>query len=119
MKKTKNQQKNDRFDISLNINIDNVDRIIKLADPQRIQHCMNDQLPFEVNELARYIAQKLDDMEELQFHIKKVRKHSRETLLTIFYHVIEKPQKEITTTKKQYYNYLIGLYERTGKLPRS
>ena len=114
----KKQQKNDRFDISLNINIDNVDSIISLKYPHGIQDVMNEQIPFEVNELARYIAQKLDDMDELQFHVKKARKHLRETLLTIFHHVIEKPQKEITTTKKQYYNYLIGLYERTGKLPR-
>ena len=114
----KKKSKNDRFDISLNINIDNVDRIINLTDPQRIQNYMNDSIPFEANELARYIAEKLDDMGELSFHIRKVRKHSRDVILTIFKHVIEKPQSEINTNRKRYYNYSIGLYERTGKLPR-
>ena len=114
----KKQQKNDRFDISLNINIENVDRIINLRYPNGIKYFMNENIPFEVNELALYIAQQLDDVGELQFHIKKVRKHSRDVILAVFNHVIEKPEKEITTTKKQYYNYLIGLYERTGKLPR-
>ena len=115
MKKSK---KTDNVDISLNINIDNVESIISLRYPNGVQDVMNDTVPFETEELARYIAGKLDDMEELPFHVKKVRKHSREVILSIFRHVMEKPQSEITTTRKQYYNYRIGLYERTGKLPR-
>jgi len=114
----KKQPKNDRFDISLNINIDNVDSIISLRYPNGVQDVMNDTIPFETNELARYIAEKLDDVGELPFHIRKVRKHSREVILAIFKHVMEKPQSEINTNKKRYYNYSIGLYERTGKLPR-
>jgi len=114
----KKQQKDDRYDISLNINIDNVENIISLRYPNGIHDIMNDQIPFEVNELARYIAEKLDDITELQFHVRKCRKHSREVILAIFNHVIARPQSEINTNKKRYYNFCIGLYERTGKLPR-
>jgi len=116
MKKSKKQE-DDRYDISLNINIDNVENIISLRYPNGVQDVMNDTIPFETNELARYIAEKLDDMGELSFHIRKVRKHSREVILAIFKYVMEKPQSEINTNRKRYYNYNIGLYERTGKLP--
>jgi hypothetical protein len=117
MKKKNNCGPQNRIDISVSINIDNdIDAITSLSIPHGIHTTMQETK--EVTELATYFATALDDHDALKWHLKKVRQHPKEVLMAIFHHVMNKPQGEISTTRRRYYNYRVGLYEKTGNYPR-
>ena len=102
------------IDISINIiNIDNDRSLESLSNPQDIH--MNNLTPKEQEKLARKIAEALDDLDALPYHLKLVRRHPEEVLLGELEYVLSRPKKHITTSRAAYYNYLISLYERTGR----
>lgn len=118
MKKKKSKRTStSRIGISVEVKIiDDIGALISSCNPQEINTIMHE--PQDLHQLANYIATTLDDLDALQWHEKKIRQHPREVILAIFHHVLKKPDREITTTKRRYYNYRIGLYERTGNYPR-
>ena len=76
---------------------------------------MNQLSQKEQEQLALEIARALDDTDALPYHLKLVRRHPKEVLIAEMEYVLAKPRKDITTSRAAYYNYLISLYERTGK----
>jgi hypothetical protein len=119
----KKQQKNvpdDRFDISIHIIIERFGTLISLIIPHGIHRSMHDTLtPQEETNLAHHIASALHDTDAMRLHQKLVRKHPKSVLLEVLDYVLNKPRKDITSSRAAYYNYLIGLYEKTGKYPRT
>jgi hypothetical protein len=70
------------------------------------------------NNLASYLAEALDDREAIALHKRLVEKHPGEVLMEILSYVLNQPKSSIRSSRAAYFNYLVMLYERTGKHPR-
>lgn len=106
--------KTQRFDIRLNTNTSNDSIYINIMIPS--PYFNREEFRRKENErveaLAREIAEALDDLPALRFHISKAKRLPESVLREKMQEVLDKPDDEIYTSRGAYFNHLIKEYER-------